>query len=798
MCCHRRLVLVFFLCITSIAIAGDWTQFRGPQSKGWGSGLTVEPIEIGMQLDWRESLGSGYSSVVVVDSRVITQYTDGTSEILAAFDSRTGKPLWSYTIEAKYAGHDGSHDGSLATPLVIGETVFGVSPAGKLFAVSAIDGKQRWLVDMPETLGATVPTYGFGGSPIGVGDTIILQAGSRKGAVYGFAAADGELRWSAGEDSMQYQTPAVIQIAGQPVIVAVGLARLWGIDPADGAVLFQHEHGGGGAGYGAGCATPVQVGEGLVFVSHKDDGSAVFSITRDEDGFGVETVWDNNSIRHSYNSPVFHDGYLYGHSSRFLTCVDVATGKSAWKSRTPGDGYTILVDDYVVVLTREGSVHLIEATPEAYREVAATEVFEDLAWSPPSFSGGRVYARSLGSLAAVSFSNGGSHSMSQSHGAGQPVGSKFARLLNRLAAADDPDALAQQYIEQQESFPIVEDNWVHFVYYGEAEDVAVGSDLFGIASERAMQRVIGTRLFHASLRVENNTRANYVFFQDYEQGLDPRNSRKARSAVIGSDMELSFSGAWMEMSWFSMPGWKEPAHLSAAAANQKGVLQDQSLTSEQLGSEVTMQVYLPHGYEEGDRRYPVVYYHGASGALDEGGWDRSLDNLIGRSVDPLMVVFISPVRARQPTYAKMFGEELVPYIDANFRTVTDRSGRASVGNNFSAVGALFATFLNPDLIGKAATQSAFVTEFATLPMQSVLNELQRMDFELYIDWARYDLRSDHENWDLSEANAALVSLLNEKGMKTVGGQANDGAGWASWRNRTDALLQALFPLDSGE
>ncbi|MDH3626332.1 MAG: PQQ-binding-like beta-propeller repeat protein [Acidobacteriota bacterium] len=776
------------------AASEDWSQFRGPAAEGRGTGLTVEPVELGMQLEWRQKLGSGYSSVVVADSRVITQYADGTSELTAAFNSRTGESLWSYTIEPQYAGHDGSHDGSLSTPLILGDTVYGVSPAGKLFALDATDGKQRWVVDLAAKFEIGAPFYGFGGSPIAVGDTIVVQAGAGKGAIYAFAAADGELRWRAGEDRMQYQTPTVTRLDGKTVVVAVGMTKLWGVDATDGDVLFQQEHGGGGGGYGASSATPVPAGDGRIFVSHKDDASAMYSVAKSDNGYSVETLWENNGIRHSYNTPVYRDGFLYGHSSRFMTCLDAATGEAMWKTREPGDGYTMLVDDFVVILTREGSVHLIEASSESYKELAAVEVFDDLAWSPPSFAAGRIYARSLGSLASVNIVNGGTRLAVTDHENTRIVGSKFARFLTRLEAADDPNTLARQWVEAQEQFPIVEDGWVHFVYYGEATDVAVGSDLIGIAAEKSMNRVKGTDLFFASIRLENDARANYILFKDYEQVLDPRNTRVARTAAIGADMELSFAGQWMEMSWFSMPDWKEPVHLTAASEERNGLVKDHAFKSEQLAADVATQVYLPHGYEEGDTRYPVLYFHGASGALDEGGWAQSLDNLIGQSVEPMIVVFIGPVRAPQPAYAKMIGEELIPNIDAMFRTVAERDSRASVGNNFSAVGALFSTFMNPDLIGKVATQSAFVTEFGWLPLQPVLDGLERHDFSLYVDWGRYDLRSDHENWDLSDANATMVEALDKRGMKVHGGQANDGAGWPSWRNRTDALLKALFPI----
>ena len=37
--------------------------------------------------------------------------------------------------------------------------------------------------------------------------------------------------------------------------------------------------------------------------------------------------------------------------------------------------------------------------------------------------------------------------------------------------------------------------------------------------------------------------------------------------------------------------------------------------------------------------------------------------------------------------------------------------------------------------------------------------------------------------------------LRAAGYDFVGGEAHDGMGWPSWRNRTDALLEALFPLE---
>ena len=64
---------------------------------------------------------------------------------------------------------------------------------------------------------------------------------------------------------------------------------------------------------------------------------------------------------------------------------------------------------------------------------------------------------------------------------------------------------------------------------------------------------------------------------------------------------------------------------------------------------------------------------------------------------------------------------------------------------------------------------------------------------VYHDWGRYDGHATREHWDMRATNARLNQLLRKKGYQPVGGLAPDGNGWASWRNRTDRLFEALFP-----
>jgi len=67
-------------------------------------------------------------------------------------------------------------------------------------------------------------------------------------------------------------------------------------------------------------------------------------------------------------------------------------------------------------------------------------------------------------------------------------------------------------------------------------------------------------------------------------------------------------------------------------------------------------------------------------------------------------------------------------------------------------------------------------------------------YNLYLDWGRYDARSPTEGNDTGKATERFARALREKGYQCVGGEATDGAGWASWRNRTNEVFETLFPI----
>lgn len=115
--------------------------------------------------------------------------------------------------------------------------------------------------------------------------------------------------------------------------------------------------------------------------------------------------------------------------------------------------------------------------------------------------------------------------------------------------------------------------------------------------------------------------------------------------------------------------------------------------SEALGRPRRMHVYTPPGYERGSTRYPVFYLlHGASDS--DNSWSSVgragfiIDNLIAAGKAKPMIVVMPAGHTtsggfRVPTagdeFMKDFLGDIMPFVEKNYRVLTDRSNRAMAG-----------------------------------------------------------------------------------------------------------------------
>jgi enterochelin esterase-like enzyme/outer membrane protein assembly factor BamB len=797
--------------ISNLAGAADrgsaqWPSLRGPHHDGATRG-PLDPREgAGFAVAWRAALGAGYSSVAVAEGRVVTLFSDGKNDVAVAFDAKSGRQLWRYAIAPTLRGQDGSFDGPIATPALAAARVFGLGPRGHLFALEAATGRELWKVDLVAREGAITPFYGFSASPFVIGGVLVVEVGEKKaGTVVGFDPGTGAVKWRLGEDKVNYQSPIALTVGGKEQVVAVGDTTLFGIEPETGRLLWQHAHGGEAHAIGAESLVPVPAGEDRLFIKYKPDASTMLRLRTDAAGHTtVETLWTAPVMRTTYVVPVYHKGFLYGMNGRsLLTCADAATGEVRWRSREPGDGFPMLVGDDLVVLTKEKTLHGGPASPDGWKERARLDLFKDLVWSPPSFADGAFFARSQGEIARVDWGEPAPSSASPGKAVpldGAVPSSPFARFLGELDAASDKAAAVDRFLTSIPDGPLVE--WpdrVVFLYRGSAKDVGIAGDMIGDRREDPMRRVPGTDLFWYDAVLEPDARISYHFVRDFEERLpDPRNSWRVPGPRSGT---LGVFPA--EQSSFAMPGWQPADHLSPAPPAQRGRLEAHDVNSAtHPGAHVAVQVYVPAGYDASRDRLPVALVLDGDAAREQGLLGQSLDNLIPSRVAPVLVAFVGaaqwgekepPDEESNDALADLLAKDVVPFLDANYRTDPRAERRAIVGTGFAGWGGAYTVFRWPQVFGGLGLQSLAMLNTDEDLLGKQVRLASETPLRVYLDWGRYDRRGTREAWDMRQANTRFSTFLRARGYHPAGGEVPEGAGWGGWRNRTDRVFAALFP-----
>jgi S-formylglutathione hydrolase FrmB len=158
--------------------------------------------------------------------------------------------------------------------------------------------------------------------------------------------------------------------------------------------------------------------------------------------------------------------------------------------------------------------------------------------------------------------------------------------------------------------------------------------------------------------------------------------------------------------------------IAVVSRQRRGArLEDWTLQTPALRDPTRVRVLLPTGYAaDASRRYPVLYLlHGADS--DYRSWTRYGDAQAITARAPMIVVmpdggangwytdWYQGARPVQPRWETYHVGELVPWIDATYRTIATRRGRAIAGLSMGGYGALSYAARHPDTFAAAASFS---------------------------------------------------------------------------------------------
>ena len=221
-------------------------------------------------------------------------------------------------------------------------------------------------------------------------------------------------------------------------------------------------------------------------------------------------------------------------------------------------------------------------------------------------------------------------------------------------------------------------------------------------------------------------------------------------------------------------------------------------------------VYTPAEYEKGKKKYPVLYLQHGMGE-DETGWSKQghmqhiMDNLIasGEAVPMIVVMESGDIKApfgggdnRQgrSEYGNSFYpvllNDLIPYIDTNFRTLTDRDNRAMAGLSWGGHQTFDVVLTNLDKFGWLGTFSGAIFG---LDLKTAYDGVFTRADELNKKIHYFFMMSGTEGMDKMFGTKKMVDDLNAMGVKA---HYYESTGtdheWLTWRRGLRQFVPHLF------
>lgn len=432
----------------SLAFAQDWPEFRGPNRSG-ASAATGLPVHFNPRTNvaWVADVPMSRSSVVVKDGRLFLTAADQDNLMLFAFDSRTGKSLWRYSMPRGRTNEIDAqrNDPASPTPAVDGESVYAFFQDFGLLALT-VQGKELWKLP----LGPFPNNYGMGSSPIVHRETVFLQCDMRRASfIVAVDKRTGKVRWRTSRPSVLegWTTPLILPESGELVAsssngvetldVETGKVR-WSLPGNDGIMI----------------PTPTTDGKRLIATIRGSDqptfpswAETVKELDADKDGrlspteiskrynvgsFGlvdtnrdgyiVEEEWNvfrnrgvgefgftainlkDKSVMWRYTrslpyvpSPVLYRDVLYSvRSGGIVTAVDAVTGRLLKEGRAAdavGEYFSspVAADGMVYLASFEGKVSVLKAALE-WEVLGVNDLDDDISASP-IIADGAIFVR---------------------------------------------------------------------------------------------------------------------------------------------------------------------------------------------------------------------------------------------------------------------------------------------------------------------------------------------------------------------------------------------------------------------
>lgn len=405
--------VLFCLAGAAALKAEEWPQWRGPH----GSGITTERgvattwnKEANQHIAWRQPLPEpGNSTPIVWQDKIFVAQPDRANKQrkILCLAQNDGALLWQQAVP--YDGEEPTHDTNpfcSASPVTDGERVIVWYGSAGLYAYD-MSGRELWRRD----LGQQRHMWGYGSSPILVGDLCILSFGpGEREFLLAVDKVTGETRWQIDSLSDEaesefsgpenngnasgsnegksraeilrgaWSTPIVVEAGGRKDLVVTLPRRVMGLDPDTGATRWFCK------GYSPLVyASPMAQDDVVLALGGYFGASLAVRAGGDGDVTETHRLWHKPRDGSWLGTGILFDGHAYVCDMNGIAqCFDLASGESKWKQRLEASGgkgstwssMTMSGDGMIYLLNQSGDTFVFRPSPEKYDEVARNSLGE--------------------------------------------------------------------------------------------------------------------------------------------------------------------------------------------------------------------------------------------------------------------------------------------------------------------------------------------------------------------------------------------------------------------------------------
>ena len=446
----RAIAIIFILLVTGPVFASDWPQYLGPDRNAVSSekGLLRSWPAGGPKVLWTIPLGEGYGGPAVSEGKVyVYDRVENKTNILRCLDLTTGKEEWTFSNEAPGSV---DHNGSRSSPTIDSNRIYVCDFFGNLHCLDKNTHKVLWQKNIWTDFGGTdLPRWAITQNPLIYQNMVIVASQTENAGLVAYDKQTGDVVWKTAKlpGEAGYVSPTLVKIGGEDQLImisAAGMGMMFGgrgsagqgdrggappagqgdrggappsgqgappgmsmssekgvvsgYDPKTGDLLWSYD--------GFQCIIPVpnvtDIGNNRLFVTGGyDTGGTIIRIEQSENSYTVKEIMKSSEFgSHCHPAILYKDHFYANYTTNEvrdgMVCMDL-NGMVKWKTKTDplfDRGGNILVDDMIINMDGNGTLYLIEPTPEGFKMLSSAKLLDTKeAWAPLALSDGKLLIR---------------------------------------------------------------------------------------------------------------------------------------------------------------------------------------------------------------------------------------------------------------------------------------------------------------------------------------------------------------------------------------------------------------------